>query len=52
MSFLSAMPLLLPNVASLVQLGSNLYPVFRTGWHVKTTLSPAPVWRGNCGTQY
>jgi hypothetical protein len=36
----------------LLQLGGNLYPVLRTVWHVQTTASPAPNWRGNCGTQY
>ena len=36
----------------LVQLGRNMYAVFETVSHVKTMLSPAPNWRGNCGTQY
>jgi hypothetical protein len=36
----------------LVQLGGNLYAVLGTVQYVKTMVSSAPNWRGNCGMQY
>jgi hypothetical protein len=36
----------------LVQLGASMYPLLCTGLRGKTIHSPAPNWRGNCGTQY
>src|SRR5262245_13775879 len=39
-------------VLRLVQLGGSMYPLFSTGSRGKTTRSPAPNWRGNCGAQH
>jgi len=36
----------------LVQLGGSLYSVLSAGSRAKTMRSPAPNWRGICGTQY